>query len=77
MKSFEILAASRRDKLNPIYYAQRTVDVASAVILARDGIDSDSIVDRLAERGSSRPSEIAATALRFVERLRIHHLKEN
>jgi predicted transcriptional regulator len=70
-----ILAASRRDKPNPIYYAQRTVDVASAVILARDGIDSDSIVDRLAERGSSRPSEIAATALRFVERLRIHHLR--
>jgi hypothetical protein len=71
-----ILAASRRDKPNPIYYAQRTVDIASAVIWARAGIDSESIVHRL-ERSSSRATEIAATALRFVERLRIHHLKEN
>jgi hypothetical protein len=72
-----ILAASRRDKPNPTYYAQRTVDVASAVIWARAGIDSESIVHRLAERSPSRATEIAATAVRFVERLRIHHLKEN
>jgi hypothetical protein len=72
-----ILAASRRDKPSPIYYAQRTVDVASAVISARAGVDSESIIHRLAERSSSRATEIAATALRFVERLRIHHLKEN
>lgn len=72
-----ILAASRRDKPNPTYYAQRTVDVASAVIWARAGIDSESIVHRLAERSPSRATEIAATALRFVERLRIHHPKEN
>lgn len=72
-----ILAASRRDKPNPTYYAQRTVDVASAVIWARAGIDGESIVHRLAEGSPSRATEIAATALRFVERLRIHHLKEN
>jgi hypothetical protein len=75
------LAASRHDKPNPLYYAQRTVNVASAVILARMGIDGKTIVNRLAEHRStctgSRPTEIAATALRFVERFRIHHSKEN
>jgi hypothetical protein len=44
-----ILAASRRDKPNPTYYAQRTADVASAVIWSQAGIDSESIVRRLAE----------------------------
>jgi hypothetical protein len=72
-----ILTASRHDKPNPIYYAQRTVDVASAVIWARKGIDGESIVRRLGERNSSKTTEIAATALRFVERFRIHHPKEN
>jgi hypothetical protein len=72
-----ILTASRHDKPNPIYYAQRTVDVATAVMWARAGIDSESIVHRLAKRSSSRPSDIVATALKFVERSRIHHPKEN
>jgi hypothetical protein len=61
-----ILAASRRDKPNSIYYAQRTVDVASAVIWTRAGIDRESIVHRLAERSSSRATEIVTTGLRFV-----------
>lgn len=72
-----MLAASRHEKPNPIYYAQRTVDVASAVIWARTGIDGESIVHRLNARNSSRAAEVAATALRFVERFRIHHPKEN
>lgn len=72
-----ILAAYRHDKPNPIYYAQRTVDVANAVIWARNGIASESIVRRLEKRSSSRAAETAATALRFVERFRIHHPKEN
>ena len=72
-----ILAASRHDKPNPIYYAQRTVDVASAVIWARNGIAPESIVRRLEKRSSMRAIEIAATALKFVERFRIHHPKEN
>ena len=76
-----ILASSRHDKPNPLYYAQRTVDVASAVLWARTGIDSETIVRRLAEHKSTctsgRSTEIAATALRFVERFPIHHLKEN
>jgi len=72
-----ILAASRHDKPNPIYYAQRTVDVASAVIWARNNIAPESIVRRLEKRSSRHPTEIAATALRFVERFRTHHPKEN
>lgn len=72
-----ILAAFRPDKPNPIYYAQRTVDVATAVIWARTGIDGESIVRRFEGRSSGRAAEIAATALRFVERFRIHHPKEN
>ena len=72
-----ILAASRPDKPNPIYYAQRTVDIANAVIWARNGIAPESIVRRLEKRTSSRAAEIAATALRFVERFRIDHPKEN
>jgi RepB DNA-primase from phage plasmid len=72
-----ILAASRLDKPNPIYYAQRTVDVANAVIWARNGIAPESIVRQLEKRSSSRAAEIAATALRFVGRFRIHHPKEN
>jgi hypothetical protein len=72
-----MLAAARNDKPNPTYYAQRTVDVASAVIWARKGIDGGSIVRRLGERNPSNATEIAATALRFVERFRIHHPKEN
>jgi hypothetical protein len=62
-----ILAAFRRDKPNPLYYAQRTVDIASAVLWARTGSDGESIVHRLEERNSAltinRPAEIAATAL--------------
>jgi hypothetical protein len=72
-----ILAASRHDKPNPTYYARRTVDIANAVIWTRTGIDREAIVRRLEKRNSSRASEIAATALRFVERFRIHHPKEN
>jgi hypothetical protein len=76
-----ILASSRQDKPNPLYYAQRTVDVASAVVWAQTGIDGESIVHRLGERSSAhataRAAEIAATALRFAERFRIHHSKEN
>lgn len=75
------LADSRQDKPNPLYYAQRTVDVASAVIWARNGLDKQTIVRRLTERSPTfanrNPAEIAATAFRFVERFRIQHSKEN
>jgi hypothetical protein len=76
-----ILASSRHDKPNPLYYAQRTVDVASAVLWAWTGIDGETIIHRLDERDSrctsGRATEIVGTALRFVERFRIHDPKEN
>ena len=66
------LIALRRDKPNPHYYALRTVDVASAVLWARKGISSKTIIHQLEERNHSmskdRAAEIAATASRFVQR---------
>jgi hypothetical protein len=66
------LVALRTDKPNPQYYALRTVDVASAVLWARKGISSETIIQQLEARNQSltedRAAEIAATASRFVQR---------
>jgi hypothetical protein len=66
------LEALRPDKSNPQYYAFRTVDVASAVLWARKGISSKTIIQQLEARNQSlsedRAAEIAATASRFVQR---------
>jgi hypothetical protein len=66
------LVALRPDKPNPQYYALRTVDVASAVLWARKGISSETIIQQLEARNQSltedRAAEIAATASRFVQR---------
>ena len=66
------LIALRPDKPNPQYYALRTVDVASAVLWARKGISSETIIHQLEARNQSltedRAAEIAATASRFVQR---------
>jgi hypothetical protein len=66
------LVALRRDKPNPNYYALRTVDTASAVLWAREGISSEAIVRQLETSNQSlskgRAAEIAATACRFVQR---------
>jgi hypothetical protein len=66
------LIALRPDKPNPQYYALRTVDVASAVLWARKGISSETIIRQLETRNQSlskgRAAEIAATASRFVQR---------
>jgi len=68
----QMLIALRCDKPNPLYYALRTVDVASAVLWARKGISSEAIVRQLETRNQSlskdRAAEIAATASRFVQR---------
>jgi hypothetical protein len=70
------LIALRCDKPNPLYYAVRTVDVASAVLWARKGIVSQDIIRQLEKRNSSLSNhcaaEIAATAFRFVQRTPIH-----
>jgi hypothetical protein len=67
-----MLIALRRDKPNPPYYALRTVDVASAVLWARKGISSETIIRQLETRNQSlskdRAAEIAATSSRFVQR---------
>ena len=75
------LANMRSDKPNPDYYANRTVDIATAVQWVRKGVDRESVIEGLKGRNSSlstdRAAEIATTALSFVQRVRILHSKEN
>jgi RepB DNA-primase from phage plasmid len=74
------LASRRADKSNPLYYAQRTVDVASARLWLSDGIRIDDVVTMLEVRRrfeipaalcSARAREIAATANRIIVRRKI------
>ena len=71
------LAARRSDKPNPLYYAQRTVDVASAHLWLLEGIRIDVVITMLECRRrfdissalcSARAREIAATAERMIAR---------
>jgi hypothetical protein len=71
------LASRRSDKSDPIYYAQRTVDVASARLLLTDGIHIDDVITMLEVRrrfeipaaiAGARAREIAATAQRMFAR---------
>jgi len=73
------LAARRSDKPNPLYYAQRTVDVASARQWLLQGAPIDDVITMLQERRcfdfpaalcSARSREIATTAQRMVARLK-------
>jgi hypothetical protein len=77
----QTLAYIRCDKPDPLYYAHRTVDMANAVRWVREGVDSDSVIERLKEHdpalSADRAAEIATTASRFVQRTRILHSKEN
>ena len=74
------LASRRADKPNPIYYAQRTVDVASARLWLIEGIRIDDVITMLEFRRrfeiptalcSARAREIAATAERMIARQKI------
>ncbi|QNI35860.1 RepB family DNA primase [Edaphobacter albus] len=74
------LASRRSDKPNPLYYAQRTVDVASARQWLLEGAPIDDVITVLSERRrfelptalcSARAREIAATAQRLVARRKI------
>lgn len=74
------LAARRPDKPNPRYYAQRTVDVASARQWLIEGVPIDDVITMLHERRrfdlpaplcSARSREIAATAQRMIVRQEI------
>jgi hypothetical protein len=71
----DALAARRTDKSNPIYYAQRTVDVASARLWLIGRVPLEEIIRMLATRRrhelssrlcSSRAREIAHTAERMI-----------
>src|SRR6266851_1932470 len=71
------LASRRSDKPNPLYYAQRTVDVASARLWLIEGIRTDDVITMLESRRrfempaalcSARAREIAHTAQRMIAR---------
>jgi hypothetical protein len=74
------LASRRSDKANPLYYAQRTVDVASARLWLIEGAPIDDVVTMLEVRRrfeipialcSARAREIALTAQRMIARRKI------
>jgi RepB DNA-primase from phage plasmid len=74
------LASRRSDKPNPLYYAQRTVDVASARIWLAEGVPMHDVVTMLEFRRrfeiptalcSARAREIALTAQRMITRTKI------
>jgi len=77
----QTLANIRSDKPNPHYYAHRTVNIAMAVQLVREGFDYGSLIEGLKARDSAlstdRAAEIATTATSFVQRVRILYSKEN
>ena len=75
MKMTRELASRRSDKPNPLYYAQRTVDVASARLWLIEGIALDDIITMLESRRraelpaalcSTRAREITTTAQRMI-----------
>jgi hypothetical protein len=74
------LASRRADKPNPLYYAQRTIDVASARIWLIEGVPIDDVIMMLQVRRrfeipaalcSARAREIALTAQRMLARRKI------
>jgi len=71
------LALRRSDKPNPLYYAQRTVDVASARLWLTEGAPIADVIAELEDRRRSaipmalcsvRAREIAATAQQMIRR---------
>ncbi len=83
------LASKRSDKPNPLYYAQRTIDIASARFMLLNGSAIGDVIVMLEDRrsadvstalGSSRAREIVATAQRMIARTKfasVHNSKEN
>jgi len=83
------LASRRSDKPNPLYYAQRTIDIASARLMLLNGAAIDDVITMLEDRRSadvpaalcsSRSREIVTTARRMIGRTKFasfHHPKEN
>jgi hypothetical protein len=83
------LASKRSDKPNPLYYAQRTIDIALARLMLLNGSATEDVIAALEGRGSadvsaalcsSRAREIVATAQRMITRAKFapfHNPKEN
>ncbi len=83
------LASRRSDKPNPLYYAQRTIDIASARLMLLNGAAIEDVIATLKDRRSadvpaalcsSRAREIVTTAQRMIGRAKFasfHHPKEN
>jgi hypothetical protein len=80
VKLTRTLAERRADKSNPVYYAQRTVDLASAWLWLKDGVPMADVVTMLQVRRrfqipdklcSARAHEIAFTAQRMIARKKI------
>jgi hypothetical protein len=83
------LASRRLDKPNPLYYAQRTIDIASARLSLIEGMAIEDVIAILESRRSaevpaslcsSRAREIATTAQRMIARQKftsLHTPKEN
>jgi len=74
------LASRRSDKPNPTYYAQRTVDMASARLWLSEGASIGDVIAALETRRQpelpatlcfARAREIAATAQRMIARNKI------
>jgi hypothetical protein len=74
------LASRRADKPNPLYYAQRTVDVASARLWLIEGVPIDDVATMLEVRRRfeipvalcrARAREIAQTAQRMIARRKV------
>ncbi len=74
------LAERRADKPNPLYYAQRTVDMASARLWLLEGAPIDDVITMLEVRRayelstalcSARAREIATTAQRMIAHRKI------
>jgi hypothetical protein len=85
----EMLASRRSDKPNPLYYAQRTIDIAYARLSLLEGASIEDVIAMLEDRRSaevptalcaSRAREIATTAQRMIARQKftsLHTPKEN
>ena len=76
-KLTHMLASRRSDKPNPLYYAQRTIDIASARLLLLEGVAIQNVIAMLERRRSaelpaalcsSRALEIATTAQQMITR---------
>ena len=84
-----MLASRRSDKPNPLYYAQRTIDIASARLSLLEGVAIEDVIAMLEDRRSAeipaslcsaRAREIATTAQRMIARQKftsLHTPKEN